>query len=208
MPRFKNGTGKYFRNRSRQVESQIRSWKRFIGKRLQTSKIVRGGRRAAEKSPAKMIKNQDKTKAQHSGSLGAFLTKCIELKASSLSPKTIRGYSDSIKRMPDSILTRPIGTLSPRTIDALFYNWRGAVRRWRKVDRVPTRIALHALASLLNVDPGEALLLHAQTKVEYEEGDFQAGMVLPPKRVSEELLELRARVANLEELFRTRIDNQ
>ncbi len=90
------------------------------GKRLQTSKIVHGGRRTAEKSLAEMIKNQDKTKAKHSGSLRDFLTKWLEWKASSLSPKTIRGYSDSIKRIPEPILKKPIGTLSPRTIDALY----------------------------------------------------------------------------------------
>ncbi len=81
------------------------------------------------------------------------------------------------------------------------------VRRWRKGDRVPTRIALHTLSTLLGFDPNEALLLHAQAKVESEEGDLQAGMVLPPRRVSEELLDLRARVSELEDLLRTHIDN-
>ncbi len=96
------------------------------GKRLQTSKIVHGGRRMAEKALAEMIKNQDKTKAQQSGSLGDFLKKWIEWKASTLSPKTIETYASSIERLPKSLTSKPLASISPRAIDAYYLQLKAA----------------------------------------------------------------------------------
>ena len=81
------------------------------------------------------------------------------------------------------------------------------VRRWRKGDRLPTRVALFTLSTLLAFDFDEALQLYVQAKVEVEEGDQLFGMVLPPKRVSEELVDLKTRVAALEEQIRNHTHN-
>ena len=81
------------------------------------------------------------------------------------------------------------------------------VRRWRKGDRLPTRVALFTLSTLLAFDFDEALQLYVQAKVEVEEGDQLFGMVLPPKRVSEELVDLKARVAALEDQIRNHTHN-
>lgn len=96
---------------------------------------------------------------------------------------------------------------STREVANLLGIHQETVRRWRKGEKIPSRVGLEALANLLELDKDQALRLHAQARAESGAAGYESNAVLPPLRVAEELEKMRDRLSALEELFRNHIDN-
>ncbi len=90
------------------------------GRRRQASKVVYGGRRAAEKALAELIRAESKIQRQSAGTLRDFIKSWLQWKESAISPKTLSVYEASLNRIPDAMLRLPLKAIDGRKLDELY----------------------------------------------------------------------------------------